>query len=314
MRSILIIAFSTTLSILCLNCKPKAQDLKPSTQNAFKDKLVLAQWSFNKELFAGQMNTFDFIREAKEMGFSGVEFVNQFFMDKIEDEAYLDSLRATSEKIGIKNTLLMIDRAGNLGASDEKEREAAVLEHKKWMLAAAHLGCPNIRVNAHGDGSSEEVFEACKSSIAKLLTWGKQRKVGVIIENHGGYSSDGDWLYRLIQELEPYGVASLADFDNWCIERENGELWGAPCVKEYDRYKGMQQLLPSAKSVSVKAFEFDANGLPVKSDFSRMFRLIRDSGYDGYLAVEFEGHGIDAKEGILKTKALAERFINHKLE
>jgi len=310
MRSIPFLAFSFIVCFLCINCKSSVQETKPIKKSALDHKLVLAQWSFNKELFANEMNTFDFIREASEMGFAGVEFVNQFFIDKIEDTTYFDSLSIISKQVGIKNTLLMIDRAGNLGASNKEEREAAVLEHKKWMLAAAHLGCPNIRVNAHGDGSSDEVFEACKTSIAQLLIWGKQRKVGVLIENHGGYSSDGDWLLKLVDELKPHGVSSLADFDNWCIERENGELWGAPCIKEYDRYLGVKQLLPSAKSVSVKAFDFDDNGLPIKTDFVKMFKLIQESGYDGYLAVEFEGHNIDAKKGILKTKALAEKFIN----
>ena len=291
------------------SCKPTVPEIKAIENNVVQERLVLAQWSFNRELFKGDMNTFDFVRVAKEMGFVGVEYVNQFFIDKVEDTDFLDSLRSKTDEIGIRNTLLMIDRAGNLGASNEDERKLAVLQHKKWMLAAARLGCPNIRVNAHGDGSSEEVFAACKASIKELLVWGKQHRVGVLVENHGSYSSDGDWLQKLIEELKPYGVSSLADFDNWCIERENGELWGAPCTKEYDKYKGMAQLLPTAKSVSVKAFDFDKDGWPIKTDFPKMFELIHKSGYGGYLAVEFEGHDIDAKVGIQKTKDLVEKLF-----
>ncbi|MDF1698788.1 MAG: TIM barrel protein [Saprospiraceae bacterium] len=271
-------------------------------------RVVLAQWSFNKELFNGEMTTFDFVDEAKSMGFAGVEYVNQFFMDKKEDFTYLDSLKKHAQNQGIQNTLLMIDRAGNLGASDDMERNQAVEEHKKWVLAAKAMGCPTIRINAHGDGTADQMLEACIESIGALAAWSNLQGVGVLIENHGGFSSDGNWLVRLLNALAEYHVGCIADFDNWCIERENGELWGSTCTKSFNRYEGVSMLLSTAKSISVKAFDFDENGMPIKTNFEQMFDLINTSGYTGYLAVEFEGHTLPAKEGILKTKALLERL------
>ncbi len=290
------------------NCKPIGSKYKHIESKSINDKIVLAQWSFNKELFAGEMNTFDFVKVAKEMDFGGVEYVNQFFMEKVEDTTFLDSLKTLAEENKIKNTLLMIDGAGNLGASNQEERSLAVSEHKRWMLTAKRMGCPNIRVNAHGDGTSDEVLAACKTSISELGRWGKQHGVGILIENHGGYSSDGGWLLQLVEGLAAEEISSLADFDNWCMERENGKLWGAPCIKEYNRYLGMEKLLPFAKSVSVKAFDFDKDGMPIKTDFEKMFELIHKAGYSGYLAVEFEGHKIDAKTGIRKIKMLIDKF------
>ncbi len=295
--------------VIFFSCKLAEKEEGQREISPSNERLVLAQWSFNRELFKGEMSTFDFIRAAKEMGFAGVEYVNQFFKDRIEDVEYLDSLKTIAQEVGIKNTLLMIDGAGNLGASKKSERLEAVAMHQKWILAAKRIGCPNIRINAHGDGSREEVFAACKESIKALSNFGKLHEVGILIENHGSFSSDGDWLASLVAELDLPNISSLADFDNWCIERENGELWGAPCVKEYDRYEGMKLLLPTAKSVSVKAFDFDEEGWPKKTDFRKMFALIHEAGYDGYLAVEFEGHTIDAREGIMKTKALAEKLM-----
>jgi len=142
----------------------------------------------------------------------------------------------------------------------------------------------------------------------ELLNYGKRYGVAVLIENHGQYSSDADWLVEVVEELVPYGGGSLADFDNWCIEREGGVMWGAPCIKEYDRYEGMQKLLPTARSVSLKAFNFDESGNAIKTDFKKMFDLIKASQYDSYLAVEFEGHEIDPKEGIRKTLELCRRY------
>ena len=147
------------------------------------------------------------------------------------------------------------------------------------------------------------------NSVKELANFGKSYNVRLAIENHGQYSSDGMWLSELVGKLVPYGVGSVADIDNWCIEREGGKLWGTPCIIEYDRYQGMKELLPTAKSVSLKVFDFDNDGNAIKTDFKRMFHLINEAQYDEYLAVEFEGHDMDPIEGIRKTLELVKKCL-----
>ncbi len=311
-----IIGFLCVLFICLTACKSKNTNIdKAEDSSEFlydseqKPKLVLAQWTFNKDLFAGKMSTFDFVNKANELGFEGVEYVSQFFNDKVEDDAYLTKLKDTAEKAGIKNTMILVDVLGSrLGSSDAKERRISIEAHKKWIIAASKLGCPNIRVNAHGDGDATSVMNRIFDSVVELSKFGKQYKVGVTIENHGQYSSDGKWLTELLEKLVPYGVGCVADFDNWCIEREDGKLWGSKCIKEYDRYQGIKELLPTAKSISLKAFEFDENGDAVKTDFKRMFDLIKSAQYDEYLAVEFEGHDLDPVVGVNNTLKLIEKY------
>jgi len=304
---------------ICFSCKSKTVQSKTSEKDVseiekseFKSnnspKLVLAQWTFNKDLFAGKMTTIDFVNLASELGFEGVEYVSQFFQDKVEDDKYLSNLKAAAENAEVVNTMILVDIPdARLGSSDAKERNKSIAEHKKWIVAASKLDCPTIRVNAHGDGTPEEIILAVFESVKTLAIFGKNYDVKITIENHGQYSSDGKWLSELIGKLVPYGVGSVADFDNWCIEREGGKLWGSPCIEEYDRYLGIKELLPTAKSVSLKAFDFDSDGNAIKTDFCKMFQLIKDAQYDEYLAVEFEGHDIDPIEGIRKTLELVEK-------
>jgi sugar phosphate isomerase/epimerase len=309
---IAIVLLSNIVFYSCKSNKGKEVEavINSEFRNEIKPKVVLAQWTFNRSLFAGEITTVDFLNEASKLGFEGVEFVNQFFDDKVEDDEYLSNLRSESEKLGVDITLLAVDVQGaRLGASDKEERESAIEKHKKWIVAASKLDCPNIRVNAHGDGTAHDVMENVFESVQELAIYGKRYKVGVTIENHGQYSSDGKWLSTLVGRLMPYGVGSVADFDNWCIEREDGKLWGSPCINEYDRYLGIKELLPTAKSISIKAFDFDENGEPVKTDFKRMFDLIRASEYDTYLAVEFEGHDLDPIEGVKKILALIDKYL-----
>jgi sugar phosphate isomerase/epimerase len=311
MPKLLLFLFTITIIVL-FACK--SQDENKETKSMVKNtqkipKYSLAQWSFNRELFSGEMNNYDFIQRAAELGFETVEYVNQFFIDKAENFEFLDSLNNTAKEAGIKNWLLMVDGAGLLGSQDETKRNEAIAEHKKWIDAASYLGCSYMRVNAHGDGSPADMLINCETSIRELAEYGAARKVSIVIENHGGISNDGSWLKKLLSKLQDKNVGSLTDFDNWCIERENGKLWGAPCSKEYPRYQGMEDLLPFAKALSVKAFEFDEKGNETTIDFKKMFELIDKYDYQEYLSIEYEGHTLPSTEGIIKTRELANKYF-----
>jgi CubicO group peptidase (beta-lactamase class C family)/sugar phosphate isomerase/epimerase len=278
-----------------------------SSETSLAPRYSLGQWSFNREHFAGKMTTFDFIVEADELGFDGVEYVSQFFQDEVENTAFLDSLKVASAAVGVENVMILVDRAGNLGASDPAERKAAITEHLKWVKAAKRIGCPAIRVNAHGDGTPEEIKAACVETIGQLAQEAQEYDIRIIIENHGGISNNGAWLADLLEELKAYEVGGLADFDNWCVARENGQIWGAPCTERYNRYQGFLELMPYAQGVSAKAFNFDTEGNEPDMDFAVFFDILHATGYDGWLGIEYEGDDLPSREGILKTLALAKK-------
>lgn len=315
MRALLPCFFSLLLLglLACSGSKKEASatqtapEAMPEIVEEETPRYSLGQWSFNRELFAGEMSTFDFITAAQDLGFEGVEYVSQFFQDKVEDEAFLDSLKMTADAAGIANVMILVDGAGNLGAADPDAREQAVTEHLKWVKAAKRIGCPTVRVNAHGDGSPEEIKAACVKTIGRLASAAKQEGVKIIIENHGGISNNGAWLADLVGQLQEYEVGSLADFDNWCTARENGQIWGAPCTERYDRYLGVQELMPTAQSVSVKAFNFDAAGNETDMDYDRLFEIIHKADYQGWLGIEYEGDDLPSRTGIANTLALAKR-------
>lgn len=300
--------FAAMTLVVFISCS-KQQEVpaqQPQTISAIA-KYSLAQWSFNRELFAGEMNTVDFVYAAGEMGFDGVEYVSQFFQDKVTDKAYLDTLNAAANAAGVKNIMIQVDNIGHLGASDPEQRTKAIIAAKKWVDAASYLGCDMMRVNAHGDGTPEQIKAQSIQAIAEVADYANSKGVQIIIENHGAISNNGAWLADLVSQLADKKVASLADFHNWCIERENGELWGAPCIQEYDYYQGFTELMPTAKAVSVKAFEFDAQGNETTMDFVKFFKIMKAASYNGYLGIEYEGSDLASRDGIFKTKALAQQ-------
>lgn len=266
-------------------------------------EISLAQWSLHKKLFAKEMDNLDFPgMTKKDFGINVVEYVNVFFKDKAESTQYLNELLKRCKDNGVKNHLIMCDGEGDLGNTDAAARTKAVENHYKWVNAAKYLGCATIRVNAAGRGTAAEVSDAAAEGLAKLGDYAAKEKINVIVENHGGYSSDGSWLSGVMKKVNKSNVGTLPDFGNFCIKRD-----GNKCAEEYDRYKGTKELMPFAKGVSAKSYNFDDKGNCIETDYDKMLKIVKDSGFKGYVGIEYEGGALSESEGILKTKALLER-------
>lgn len=264
----------------------------PTEKKLFFD-ISLAQWSLHKTLFDGKLDNLDFPKTAAEtFDIHAVEYVNQFFKDKAKDNTYLADLNQRAKDHGVKNVLIMIDGEGPLGSTDEKERIQAVENHYKWVEAAKFLGCHAIRVNAAGDGTPDEVKAAAIDGLGRLSEFAAQHDISVIVENHGGISSHGDWLAAVLQGVGKANCGSLPDFGNFY---------------EYDRYQGVTDLMPFAKGVSAKANVFDEQGNEVNIDYRKMLQIVKDADYRGYVGIEYEGSELSEEEGIKATKRLLER-------
>lgn len=275
-----------------------------STDELFFD-ISLAEWSLHRRLFDEAMTNLEFPEVAKnEFGINAVEYVNQFFLDKAEDKSYLDELNSRCNDLGVEQLLIMIDGEGDLAVSSETDRTDAIENHYKWIEAANHLGCHSIRVNLFGDGTAEEMKTISVDSLGRLSEFAADYEVNVIVENHGGYSSDAEWLTEVIQQVDMDNCGTLPDFGNFCLRREGGARWDAECVEEYDRYKGTRQLMPYAKGVSAKSYAFDEEGNETTIDFEQMLTIVRNAGFDGYIGVEYEGSELSEAEGIMATKEL----------
>ncbi|HWL10704.1 MAG TPA: sugar phosphate isomerase/epimerase family protein [Planctomicrobium sp.] len=264
-------------------------------------KISLAQWSLNRAFFGRserKLDPLDFAKIAKEeFGIEAIEYVNQFFKDKAKDTTYLTELKRRAADHGVRSLLIMVDGEGRLGDPDTGKRIQAVDNHKKWVEAALFLGCHSIRVNAASDGTWDEQLERAADGLALLTNFAEQHNMNVIVENHGGLSSNGKWLSSVIRRVDHPHCGTLPDFGNFRIK--DGEV--------YDRYQGVDELMPYAKAVSAKTHDFDEEGNEVHTDYLRMMKIVLKHYYHGFVGIEYEGSKLDEFEGIRKSKALLER-------
>ena len=260
--------------------------------------ISLAQWSLHRTIRQGQLDNLGFAAFAKErFGIDAVEYVNQFFHDRATDWDYLGQMKQRAADHGVKSLLIMIDGVGSLAAADATERRAAIAGHMKWIAAADYLGCHAIRVNAHGTGDRDEMAKLAADSLQQLGLVGDDYGIDVIVENHGGNSSDGSWLASVMKQASHPRVGTLPDFGNFKLADGS---W-------YDRYHGVTEMMPYARAVSAKSHEFDEEGNETKTDYARMLKIVHEAGYRGYIGIEYEGSQHPELKGISLTKALLER-------
>lgn len=318
---ILALATAGTLFLSACSNSEKTDEAEPDWN------ISLAQWSLHKSIFGdglngnwqefgrllkeapdslyqGTIKPDDFPAIAKGYGINIIELVNTFYYAKAKDTAYWEDFRKRCDDAGVSVGLIMCDALGDLGNADSVARMEAVENHYPWVDAAQILGAKTIRVNAAGRGTAEEVAKNAADGLSKLGEYAATKGINVVVENHGGYSSDGSWLAGVMKAVNKENVGTLPDFGNFCIERGPDG-----CVKEYDLYKGIEELMPYAKGVSAKTNDFDADGNETTKDYARIMKIVKDSGFKGNIGIEYEGNNLSEDEGIKATKALLEKVI-----
>ncbi|MBH58764.1 MAG: xylose isomerase [Planctomycetaceae bacterium] len=285
---------SATAAAVATTTIPALADEKKKKKRLFK--LSLAQWSLHRAIRGGKIKNEDFARVTKEeFNISCIEYVNQFFKDKAENMDYLKDLKKRADDHGVKTNLIMCDGEGRLGDPDNAKRTQAVENHYKWVLAAKFLGGHSIRVNAASAGEYNEQLELAADGLSRISEFAAKHQMNVIVENHGGLSSNGGWLAAVMKKVNMKNCGTLPDFGNF---------------HDYDRYKGVEETMPFAKAVSAKIHNFDENGNETKTDYTKMMKIVLSHGYNGFVGIEYEGREKPEMEGIKLTKQLLLKVRN----
>ncbi|MRI00928.1 TIM barrel protein [Kriegella sp. EG-1] len=304
------------LSTITFSCKEKKKNVETQALEVESKEvavpffqLSLAQWSIHNMIKKDKVDPYTFAEKAKEWGFTGLEYVSQLYPADLENNeyspeamaAFVEKSNAEAKKHGMQNVLIMIDGQGNLAVSDKAERDAAVERHYKWVDAAAAMGCHAIRVNLNGESDPVKWHANSVDGLTKLATYAKTKNIEILVENHGGLSSNGAMHAAVMEEVNMDNCGSLPDFGNFCITRKK-DSW--ECAEMYDIYKGVTELMPHAMAVSAKSNDFDENGNEVNIDYKKMLQIVKDAGYTGFIGVEYEGKELSEAEGIIATKDL----------
>ena len=271
-------------------------------------KISLAQWSLNKAIKSGELSGLDFAKKSRSFGIEGIEYVSGLYthhsnlLDSMSMEELSNELLKRSNDYGIDNVLIMIDAQGSLASSNSKERLQAIENHKRWIDFASKLGCETLRLNLSGEKILEKWTDNSVKSLTTLSNYNKN--INIVVENHGGLSSNGKYLANVMANVNLSNCGTLPDFGNFCVD-------GNPrnCNEWYDKYNGVNELMPYAHAVSAKSYHFDENGNETTIDYKKMMDIVKNAGYKGYVGIEYEGSILSEDDGIVATKKLLEKLI-----
>jgi L-ribulose-5-phosphate 3-epimerase len=306
-KKLAILPLLFSLLLIMDQCKPRPASTEAPAPDSTGLKISLAEWSIHRALDSGRLKAENFAAIAKnDFGIHAVEYVNSFYKQHATDENFWKKMRATADSLGVKSLLIMVDEEGDLGNPDAVARKKAVENHYKWVDAAKILGCHSIRINAFGEGSKEQVQAAMVDALKELCTYAQKANLNVLIENHGLYSSDGQWVAEIMQKVNMPNCGTLPDCGNWCTAEKWGSTEDNKCKEVYDRYKGISEMLPFAHGLSAKSYDFNQQGDETIIDYSRILKAAKDSNFSGYVGVEYEGHRLSESDGIVATKKLLE--------
>ncbi len=288
---------------------PEIWSARPGAELQVKNaNISLAQWSLHRSFEKGKLRAEDFASIARDdYGLLAVEYVNSFYQDKASDEKFWNTMKTRAEDAGVKSLLIMVDNEGDLGSTNDKKRTKAVQNHIKWLNAASLLKCHSIRVNAFGRGERDVLKSSLTDGLGALAEEGSKRKINVLVENHGLHTSDAGFITDIIKDVDNKYLGTLPDFGNWCLNKEWGSTMGGQCTEVYDPYKGVSEMLPFAKGVSAKSYEFDSDGNETTINYKKMFELVKASDFNGYIGIEYEGSKLNEDKGIRATKNLIEK-------
>lgn len=315
---------ATGAGVLVAACGDAAKDMKDgyadagaesaseeaATAGAGLYSISLAQWSLHRSIRSGDLDPLDFAVAARqEFDIGGIEYVNGLFTDRRTDEEYLRELASRASDNDVTSVLIMCDGEGRIGDPDDAARTQTIDNHRRWIDAASFLGCHSIRVNAQSEGDWDTQKELAADGLRRLTEVAAAQDINVIVENHGGISSNGAWLAEVMQLVDHDRCGTLPDFGNWDIG--DGE--------QYDFYQGTTELMPFAKAVSFKThimsddpegehFRTNWAGDRYPIDFERLMRISLDAGYRGWVGIEYEGSEVGEYEGIRQSKAILEHL------
>ena len=259
-------------------------------------KISLSQRSLGKEYAAARLDPLDFPRVAGGFGVDAVEYVSTFYAAKLKNKRDLAELKRRAAGEGIWSKLIMVEDAAALGAPDAKGRRRAVDEHKKWVEAAAFLGCHAVSVRAASRGSEDDQVKWLSDGVRSLCKFSEPFGIDILLENHDGFSANGTWLGEVLSAVGHPRCGSRPDFGNFKLD--DG--------RQYDRYQGVRELMPFARAVSAKAYDFNERGEETSINYAQMLKIVLDAGYHGHVAIEYDGKRLSEQSGILRTQQLLE--------
>jgi sugar phosphate isomerase/epimerase len=253
-------------------------------------EIGISTWSLHREFESGAIDGMSFPSLCVDkFGIHTLEYVENHLGST--EESYLNQLNEAVRKAGCRIACLAVN---NDFSSGDEDFRAEQVEHVKQMLkVAAAIGAEYARVNAGWRSAEDAAEKRVIESVRECLPAAEAAGIKMGLENHGGFTFNPDAVVRIVKGVDSENFGTCPDWGNFTEE---------------DRYSALSKVYAFAVYSHVKSYDFNAEGFETTIDFPKVMEIIRKSGYDGILSIEFEGKG-DDYVNVVKTAALLGRLL-----
>lgn len=241
-------------------------------------RLSLAAYSMRKYLTAKsdgsqEMDLFGFVDYCRAHGLGGTELTSYYFPSEVDDD-YLLRLRRYCHLAGV--TISGGAIRNDFCSRDEAKVAADIAHTKLWVDHYAKLGAPVIRIFAGHKNDAEpleQTIERCAKHCQTVCEYAEKKGVLLALENHGGITATSEGLLSIVKQVDSPAFGVNFDSGNFRAKA--------------DPYSELQQIAPYAVNAQIKV-EITKNGRKQVTDLDRVLSILRDSGYSGWVALEYE--------------------------
>jgi sugar phosphate isomerase/epimerase len=250
-----------------------------SKKHGYKFKTSLNVYSFNQPLRDGSIDLFDVLEFCAEHNFDAIDPTGYYFpgypeapsndfMRKFKKQAFLLGLDISGT--GVKNDFTV---------TDANKRKSDIEMIRSWIVAAAKMGIPNIRIfsgNTNHEGfTRDQVFEWMAKDVKECCEIGKEYGVIVAIQNHNDFLKTADDVDRIFEMVDSEWLGLNLDIGSY---------------RQKDPFKEIEQNIKYAVTWQVKE-NIWIDGKETPTDLVKLFKLIKKHAYRGYLPIETLGAG-----------------------
>lgn len=244
-----------------------------------KFKISLNVYSFNALLRDGKIDLFDVLAFCAEYNFDAIDPTGYYFpgYPEVPSDDFIRKFKRQAFLLGldISGTGVRNDFAN----PDEASRKADIKMIKEWIIAAAKMGIPNIRVFAgktnHEGYSRDQVFEWMAKDLKQCCEIGKEYGVIIALQNHNEFLKTADDVNRIF---------ALVDSEWLGLNQDIGSY------RQLDPYTEIEKNIQYAVTWQIKENVW-IGGNETPTDYVKLFKIIKKAGYRGYLPLETLGAG-----------------------
>ena len=263
-------------------------------------KISICHYSFHRAWAAENWDACRLAEEVKRIGVGAIDF-HVGFLGSTERAA--EMVTAALDKTGLELSGLSLST--NFGHDDPGRVSKEIEKTISWMRIAKEVRAPvsrifgvplpsGLAVHVRGDGAADEARRKLKERVAAALEEvtreAESLDLVLALENHHGFPATAEEQVELIERMNSKCFRATVDVGNYMCADQAPEV-GTAIAAPYAAYVHVKDFARVADESIASGWRLEPRAVG-RGDVNQAacLQILKDAGFDGFVAIEYEGH------------------------